>query len=138
MRIFISGVMQGSIGGRGIENQGYRQQIAALLHAWNAEVEIIDPRALWPDSVGYDMDQAKDTLLEAIDLASTADAVVAYLPTASMGTALEMWGAHEAGVPVYTITDLRYNWAVHTMSTRVFHAMEDFAAFVHSGGMASS
>jgi nucleoside 2-deoxyribosyltransferase len=138
MRIFISGVMQGSIDGRGIENQGYRQQIGALLRAWNPEVEIIDPLKLWPDSVSYDMDKARDTLLEAIDLAANADAVVAYLPTASMGTALEMWGAYKAGVPVYTITDLRFNWAVHTMSTRVFHAMEDFAAFVHSGGMAPS
>ena len=138
MRIFISGVMQGSIDGRGIENQGYRQQIGALLRAWNPEVEIIDPLKLWPDSVSYDMDKARDTLLEAIDLAANADAVVAYLPTASMGTALEMWGAYKAGVPVYTISDLRFNWAVHTMSTRVFHAMEDFAAFVHSGGMASS
>ncbi|MBN1284653.1 MAG: hypothetical protein JXB47_04575 [Anaerolineae bacterium] len=138
MRVFIAGVMQGSMAGKGIQGQGYRQQIAALLRAWNPDVEIIDPWLIWPDSVGYDIEKARATLLESIDMASKVDALVAYVPTASMGTALEMWSAYKAGVPVYTITDLRHNWAILTLSTKILHSFDDFAAFVHSNGLARS
>lgn len=135
MQVFIAGVMQGSMAGRGIQSQGYRQQIAAILRAWDSEVEIIDPLLIWPDSVGYDTDKAKATLLESIKMASEVDALVAYVPTASMGTALEMWSAYRASVPVYTITDLRHNWAILTLSTKILHSFDDFAAFVHSNGL---
>jgi hypothetical protein len=135
MRVFISGVMQGSINGKGVEDQNYRRQITDILYAWRPDVEVMDPWAIWPDAVHYEMEKAKATLFEETALAAQADALVAYLPVASMGSALEMWSAHQAGVPVYVITDLRHNWTVQALSTRTFHSLEEFAAFVLADGL---
>ena len=135
MRVFISGVMQGSLNGKGVEDQNYRRQITDILRAWRPDVEVIDPWAIWPDAVHYDMDKAKATLFEETALAAQADVLIAYLPIASMGSALEMWNAHQAGVPVYAITALRHNWTVQALSTRTFHSLEEFAAFVQAGGL---
>ena len=135
MRVFISGIMQGSTKSNGIQSQDYRSRIVAILHNWDPEVEAIDPLLIWPDSVSYSTDKAKETLLEAVRLAGETDVLVAYLPTASMGTALEMWSAYQAGVPVYTITGMRYNWAILTMSTNIFPTIAEFEAFVRSGGL---
>mgnify|MGYP005848078625 CR=1 FL=1 len=135
MRVFLSGVIQGSTDGRRVEDQGYRQQLTDILRAWQPAVEIIDPWAIWPDAVGYDTEKATATLFEELALAAQADALVAYLPVASMGTALEMWCAHRAGVPIYSITPMRHNWAINALSTRVFDSIAAFAAFVQEGGL---
>ena len=50
-----------------------------------------------------------------------------------MGTAIEMWNAYQNNVPVYTISPLTENWAVSSLSERVFPDMAAFAAFVASG-----
>ena len=51
-----------------------------------------------------------------------------------MGTALEMYVAHERGVPVVTISPLAENWVVRALSRRVFLDMEDFMRAVQSAG----
>jgi hypothetical protein len=130
MRVFIGGVMQASIQGKGIVSQNYRQEISQALRARWPEVEVVDPFALHPNSVDYDDGQAKETLLAMTRLAGGSDLVIAYVPTASMGTALEMYAAHQAGVPVLTITPLAENWVVKAFSRRVFPDLTSFFAFV--------
>jgi len=133
MRVFIGGVMQASNAGKGIMDQGYRRQITdALLARWP---EVLDPFAMHPQSVEYDDAAAAATLFAMLDLATGADLVIAYVPTASMGTALEMYVAHRAGVPVATISPLETNWVVRALSSRVFSDLESFCACV---GTASS
>ncbi len=112
MRVFIGGVMQASNHGKGIVDQGYRRRIAAALQARWPEIEIVDPFEIHPDSVEYDDPAAKETLFALLDLAAGSDLVIAYVPTASMGTALEMYRAYQAGVPVVTISPLATNWVV--------------------------
>ncbi|MCZ7542631.1 MAG: hypothetical protein M5R40_03410 [Anaerolineae bacterium] len=138
MRVFLSGVMQGSLDVKGVEDQSYRQRLTQALCAWRPDVEVVDPWAIWSDAVDYDMDRAARVLFEEIDLAAQADALVAYLPSASMGTALEMWSAYRAGVPIYTISPLNHNWVVNALSTRVFDSLEAFVAFVQSDGLLAS
>lgn len=128
MRIFIGGVMQASNPGKGIVDQGYRQQIAAALTARWPDVEIIDPFRLHPNSVDYDDDAARATLFAMLECAATSDLVIAYVPTASMGTALEMYAAERAGVPVITISPLATNWVVIALSRRVFPDLPAFFA----------
>lgn len=128
MRIFIGGVMQASNPGKGIVDQGYRQQIAAALTARWPDVEIIDPFRLHPNSVDYDDDAARATLFAMLECAATSDLVIAYVPTASMGTALEMYVAERAGVPVITISPLTTNWVVIALSRRVFPDLPAFFA----------
>jgi len=135
MRVFISGIMQGSrIDGK-IDSQGYRYEIARMLRCHVPEVDVLDPFELHPDSVTYGPEQAKQTLLELFALAGQVDALVAYVPSASMGTAIEMWSAYQSSVPVYTICPLADNWVVRSLSKRVFPDMAAFAAFVASGGL---
>ena len=65
--------------------------------------------------------------------AARADVLIAYLPEASMGTAVEMWEAHRAGKPVLTISPLAENWVVRFLSTRVFPSLVAFESFVAEG-----
>ena len=135
MQVFIAGVMQGSRQGVAIAPQDYRERIAALLKAHVPGVEIWDPNRLHPDGVSYGREKAKQTLVEMAELAARADCLVAYVPEASMGTAIEMWQAYRAGVPVYTISPLTENWVIFSLSTKVFPDLDAFARFVASGGL---
>ena len=136
MHIFIAGIIQGSRTDGDIETQDYRREIAQIVRRHIPGVEVLDPVELHPNSVEYGPERAKQTLLELASLAGQADAVIAYVPSASMGTAIEMWNAHQHGKPVYTISPLAGNWVVEFLSERVFTSLETFAAFVAGGGLA--
>ncbi len=132
MRVFIAGVMQASLHGKGIVDQAYRNAIGeALLEKW-PELDVIDPLVLHPNSVEYDDAAARETLFALVTLASSCDLVVAYVPQASMGTALEMNAAYEKGVPVIAISPMRENWVIRALSTRVFPDLPAFVAFLAS------
>jgi len=132
MRVFIAGVMQGSNQAEGIADQGYREEITrALLARW-PDLEVIDPFALHPASVEYDDLLAKETLFGMMELARGSDLVIAFAPNASMGTALEMYAAHQAGVPVVTISPMGHNWVVRSLSQRVFTDLESFLQAIRS------
>jgi hypothetical protein len=130
VRVFIAGVMQASSPTKGIVDQRYRSEIrSALLARW-PELDVVDPFELHPNSVEYLDAEARATLLNLLDLASSCDLVVAYAPVASMGTALEMYVAYLRNVPVVTISPLAENWVVRGLSRRVFPDMASFAEFV--------
>jgi hypothetical protein len=132
-RVFIAGIMQGSRRANDITTQDYRREIGAWLMAHVPAVEIVDPFELHPDSLGYSDDDARRTLIELARTAGSADAVVAFVPEASMGTALEMWEAYHQQRPVITISPLTHNWVVKSLSTRVLADLAEFHAFVESG-----
>jgi hypothetical protein len=135
MRIFIAGIMQGSREGQGICEQDYRQAITEAILARHPAVEIVDPFVLHPGSVDYDPDDGRRTLLDMAALAAEADLLIAYAPEASMGTAIEIWQAYQAGVPVLTISPMAENWVVKFLSARVFPTMADFIACIAEGGL---
>jgi hypothetical protein len=135
MRVFIAGIMQGSRTNNGIVAQDYRQELARILQEHVPGVEVVDPVELHPDSVEYDAERARRTLVALAEEAGRVDALVAYVPTASMGTAVEMWQAYRGGVPVYTISPLASNWVVQSLSARVFPGVAAFRAFVADGGL---
>jgi len=62
--------------------------------------------------------------------------LVAYLPEASMGTAIEMWEAYQHGAAVISISPLRTNWTVCFLSHAIYDDMEQFAAALQSGEVA--
>ena len=136
MRLFIGGIMQGSKCEMGVHNQDYREQIAAIVRRYHPQVQIVDPFQLYPDSVNYARERAVETFLASLDEAASADIMVAYLPEASMGTALEIWRAFEAGKPVFAISPLANNWMLWATTAHIFKDVETFAAFVAAGGLA--
>ena len=125
-RVFIGGVMQASNTGKDLLDQGYRSEIAAALQARWPDTQIIDPLLLHPNSPEYDDSAARKTLFAMAELAARSDLVIVYLPVASMGTALEMYMAHQAGVPVVAISPMLTNWVVRALATRLFPDMETF------------
>ena len=135
MRIFIAGIMQGSRTDKGIDDQDYRRELAQILQNHIDRVEIIDPITLHPESVDYSPEQAKQTLLELLALAGQVDVLIAFVPTASMGTALEMWHAYQGNARVYTISPLTSNWVVQSFSERIFSDVAAFTTFVADGGL---
>lgn len=137
MRVFIAGVMQGSRSDNRVNDQSYRQEIARILRGNLEDVEIVDPWALHPESEAYGSERARETFMGMIAAASQVDLLVAYVPEASMGTAIEMWEAHHAGVHVLTISPMAENWVVKLLSSRILLSVEAFRSFVTNGGLAS-
>jgi hypothetical protein len=135
MKVFIGGIMQGSRLDRFIDDQDYRRVIAEAIHARHPEVEIVDPNELHPNGVDYGDEQARATLLHMFELAGQADLVVAYAPEASMGTAIEMWQAFQAGAPVVTISPMEANWVVRHLSSALLPDLDAFRAWVAGGGL---
>ena len=133
MQIFIAGIMQGSRLDNGVDDQGYRARIASAIRARMPEADIVDPWALHPDSPYYDPERGKQVFLELNRAAATADVLVAYVPQASMGTAIEIWEAYRAGACVLTISPLSTNWVVKFLSNRVFATLAEFIEFVENG-----
>ena len=133
MKVFIAGIMQGSRMDRYIDDQDYRRMITEALADRFADVEVLDPNELHPNGVDYDDVMAKATLLEMANLASQADLLVAYVPKASMGTALEMWKAFEANVPVVTISPMAANWVIKHLSSVVLPDLDAFREWVING-----
>lgn len=134
MRVFIGGVMQASNHGKGLVDQTYRNVLAEALNARWPDLEVIDPLRLHPNSVEYGDALARDTLLALLDLARESDLMIAYVPVASMGTALEMYSAYLAGVPVVTISPLAENWVVRAFSQRVYPDVERFMQALQAAG----
>ena len=133
MRVFIGGIMQGSLRENTISGQDYRRAIGACLRQALPGVEIIDPLELHPNSIGYADEDARQTLIVLAQEAGRADVMIAYVPEASMGTALEMWEAYHNRRPIFTISPLVHNWVVKGLSTHVFLSLDEFYVFVSSG-----
>ena len=134
--VFVGGIMQGSKQEMAVHDQSYRAQIAAVVRRHHPEVEIVDPAQLHPDSVTYGREQAVTTFLDSLNRAAAADILIAYLPQASMGTALEVWRAYDAGKPVFVISPMVNNWMLWATATRILADMDAFSAFVAAGGLA--
>ena len=135
MQVFIAGIMQGSRLDRYIESQDYRRLIAEAILSRYPGAEILDPNELHPDGVDYDDTMAKSTLIDMANLAGSADLVIAYAPRASMGTAIEIWQAFQAGVPVVTISTMAANWVIRHLSDLVLPDLAAFGEWVGNGGL---
>jgi hypothetical protein len=121
-----------------VTDQGYREFITRILQDNLADAVVIDPWALHPSSEQYSIERARETFKDMNALAGQADVLVAYVPEASMGTAVEMWQAYSNGARVYCISPLAQNWVVKLLSSRLFPTIEAFEKFVRTGGLASA
>lgn len=133
MQVFLAGIMQGSMVQNDVHAQSYRRTLTDLLKETVDGVVVFDPWAVYPNSHEYEESLVQQVLLANIAEAARSDLVIAYLPQASMGSALEMWEAWRAGVPVIAITPLAANWVVRVIASQRFDTLEDFTQAVKSG-----
>jgi hypothetical protein len=134
LRVVLAGIVQGGLAA-GDHDQDYRARISAIVRLRHPQAEVVDPEAQRPNRATYDDEQARTAFLEIVADARTADVLVAFLPAASMGAAIEVWEAYRAGVPVVTISPLSQNWTVRICSARVLSDLNAFEAFVDGGGL---
>ena len=133
MKIFIAGIMQGSRRDNGVDDQGYRERISAAIRARLPDADIVDPWVLHPTSPSYGDELGKRVFVELSKMAGTVDVLVAFVPQASMGTAIEMWEAYSVGACIVTISPLSENWVVKFLSDRVLTTLDEFVRFVENG-----
>ncbi len=133
LEIFIAGIIQGSCPGKGICDQSYRQRLKKLLLEAVPEATVYCPFEAHPGSVDYDDAKAERVFFELMSHAGAADVLVAFLPQASLGTAIELWQAYQAKKIIFTISPLTENWVVKFLTGRNFTSLEEFEAFVADG-----
>lgn len=135
MRFFIAGIMQGSHLGEVLHHQGYRDRLQQLLTDHFPRAEIYDPLAEHRDSLHYDERRGRDVFLRHNGLCREVDVVVAFVPEASMGTAIEMWEAYRHGRVVLTVSPLVHNWVVRFCSHAVFPDLDALALSLDKGDL---
>ena len=133
MRVFLAGIMQGSHVAALVHDQTYRTMLRDLVQAHWPTAEVYDPFANHSTSVGYDMRRAREVFTKHVAMCREFDLVIAFVPEASMGTAIEMWEAHTHGRVVVTITPLVHNWVVQLASDAVYKDDDAFAHALRSG-----
>jgi hypothetical protein len=135
MRIFLAGIMQGSHVAALVHDQTYRNVIGDLVRAHWPTAEVYDPFSNHATSIGYDMRRAREVFLGHVDMCRVFDLLVAYVPEASMGTAIEMWEAHRHARKVVTITPLIHNWVVQLTSDAVYRDVDEFSHALRTGAV---
>ena len=89
--------MQGSHVAALVHDQQYRNVLRDVVQAHWPDAEVYDPFANHATSIGYDMRRAREVFLGHVEMCRAFDLLVASIPEASMGTAIEMWEAHRHG-----------------------------------------
>ncbi|GAB4273033.1 MAG: hypothetical protein Kow0080_20140 [Candidatus Promineifilaceae bacterium] len=133
MQVFLAGIMQANRNDNQIEDQSYRVQISNALKAKMPNVQIIDPWALNPNSVTYDDQTAFETFHAMTKLAGDADLLIAYLPKVSMGTAMEMWQAHQNGTYIIAVTPYVHHWAIRFTANEILPDLDTLLHQIENG-----
>lgn len=133
MQFFIAGIIQGSISELEIHSQDYRIRIREMLKKHFPEAEVFCPVEHHPNSLYYAFEKGQRTFFDLMERAGEADVLVAFLPEASMGTAIEMWEAFQRGRVVLAVTPLRENWVVKFLADAVLDSLEGLETFITSG-----
>ena len=136
MKIFLAGIMQGSHLGAVMHYQGYREHLRELLQQHLPGADVYDPLADHQSSLEYTADRGREVFLDHNRLCSQIDVLIAFGPEASMGTAIEMWEAWQAGRVVIAISPLSLNWTIKYCSHLLYPDIESFQAELEAGRLA--
>ncbi len=135
MRFFLAGIMQGSHLAATIHHQGYRDHLKQLIVRHIPAAEVYDPLADHADSLSYDDRRGREVFFHHCELCREVDVVLAFVPEASMGTAVEMWEAHRHGRAVITVSPMSHNWVIRFLSHAVYADLEALEADLASGAL---
>ena len=137
MRFFLAGIMQGSHPGTDLHEQDYRGRLRKLIETYFPQAKVYDPLADHSNSIEYDDRTGREVFYHHNRMCRQVDVVVAFVPAASMGTAIEMWEAHEHGrAAVIAISPLEHNWAIRFCSHQTYADLGEFEQAASSGELA--
>ena len=133
LRFFIAGIMQGSHSEARLHDQSYREEVKELLATHFPTAIVYDPLAAHDGSLDYDDETGRKVFFMHNEMCREIDVLLAFVPQASMGTAVEMWEAYTHGAAVITVSPLNINWAVRFLSHAVYPDWNAFVAAVERG-----
>jgi hypothetical protein len=133
MKIFLAGIMQGSHRAAILHEQDYRARLKQVLASHLPEAEVYDPLEDHGDSINYDDQTGREVFFRHNRMCREIDVVLAFVPEASMGTAIEMWEAHQNGRAVIAISPLEHNWSVKFCSHEIYPDVAAFEAALADG-----
>jgi hypothetical protein len=136
MHFFLAGIMQGSHAAAQCHGQEYRAALAQLIAAHFPGADVYDPHAKHSTSLDYSHETGRDVFFRHNRMCREVDVLVAFVPEASMGTAIEMWEAYQHGAAVIAISPLRHNWAVKFLSHALYADLPAFEAALKNGEVA--
>jgi len=137
MKVFLAGIIQGSLVEAAIHDQDWRGPVRAAIEKHLPGAEIYCHFSRHPDSIRYALPAIRATFEQGLRQAIASDVVVAYLPSASMGTAIEMYEAARAGAVVLTVGPLAANWVVRLCSDRIVPDVAALEALLAAGELDS-
>jgi len=133
MKVFLAGIIQGSLVEAQIHRQDWREPIKRAIEKHLPDAEVYCHYAKHPKSIGYDLPRIRSTLAEGNRQAAQCDLLVAYVPGASMGTGIEMHEAARHGAVILTVSPMSANWVLRAYSDRIFPDVAAFEEFLASG-----
>lgn len=131
--LFLAGIMQGSHRQAVLHDQDYRARLVRRLAESLPEASVYDPLADHGQSLDYDERQGRMVFFNHNRMCREVEVLLAIVPEASMGTAIEMWEAHQAGRTVIAVSPLSHNWAVRFLSHLRYDTLEEFEAALADG-----
>jgi len=135
-RIFLAGIMQGSFAGDSLHPQDYRGRIKELLKRYVPGARVYCPVENHPKSLGYSERKGREVFFDHLEMAASCDVLLAFVPEASMGTAVEMWEAYRNGRVVLTVSSMGTTWTVKFLSTKILKDIDELEGFLSGGGLA--
>ncbi len=130
---YLAGVMQGSNMDSSHVPQDYRQTIKNIILIEYPDAEIFCPMEMFPNAPLLNDEVAKSIIFKGVEIASEVEAVIAFLPEASMGTAVELWEAHNNSRVNIVISPMKYNLLLRTVADVIIPDISGFKEFVSSG-----
>lgn len=151
--IFLAGTMQGISRGTELVDQSYRIKIKELLNQYYPAIKIHCPLEIMyrkfgnkinelqtlishlskeplilPKAIDHRLKEAAEAFHDLLNLVSTSDLLIAYLPNhePSMGTAMEMLHAYKNNKQIISITDMKENLAILATSTVIISSLIEF------------
>lgn len=135
LRVYIAGTISGNRA-EGIVDQDYRQIITEALNDTYPNITVDDPRVGNENSVTYNDSEARQMFEGCLNrIIHDIDIVIAYIPEASMGTAIELYEAQRHGKLVIIISPLTSNWIVRLYGHLVFPSLDMFVDYTRDGGL---
>jgi len=133
MKVFLAGIIQGSLSEPVIHDQDWREPIRRAIARHLPGAEVYCHFSEHPNSITYGQEDIRRTFDDGVRRAAACDLLVAYLPEASMGTAIEMHEASRAGAVVVTVGPLAANWVVRRYSDRIVPDVASLEELLASG-----
>jgi hypothetical protein len=133
MKVFLAGIIQGSLSEARIHDQDWRTPIKRAIQQHYPDAEVYCHYTNHPNSITYDLPEIKTTLTDGFNRSADCDLLIAYVPSASMGTAIEIYLAALNNAIVLTISPMAPNWVLRAYSHEIFPDTDAFEQFVATG-----